>query len=137
MHLVAFLGAADIKTVEEVRYPCAIAENEDIARFLSRLQSQSEVVKVRLVGRTKEVDDYASKDLYLCLLTEEGAAEPQPPNRQKPTILYIASQHGNEQSVGCRSSLASDQRPLLATVKAASQKGKYTGRAAGQSLRQF
>jgi len=86
LHLVAFLGAADIKTpAEEVRY-ASYSQNEDIARFLSRLQSQSEVVKVRLVGRTKEVDDYASKDLYLCLLTEEGAAEPQAP--ESPETHY-------------------------------------------------
>jgi len=122
LNLVTLLGAADFKTpAEEVRY-ASYSQNEDIARFLSRLQSQSEVLKVRLVGRTKEVDNYPSKDLYLCLLTQEGAVEPQTLNRQKPTILYIASQHGNEQSAKeaalrlIRDLAAGDLKPLLKKV---------------------
>lgn len=121
-NLVALLGAADLKTpAEEVRY-VSYSQNEDIARFLSKLQSQSEVLKVRLVGRTKEVDNYPSKDLYLCLLTEEGIVEPHALNRQKPTILYIASQHGNEQSAKeaalrlIRDLAVGDLKPLLKKV---------------------
>jgi len=98
LNLVFSSGAWDLKTpAEETKYT-GYSQNEDVARFLSRLQSQSGVLKVRLIGRTKEVENYPAKDLYLCLLTEEGAADLQSLNRQKPTIFYFASQHGNEQS---------------------------------------
>jgi hypothetical protein len=57
LNLVFSSGASDLKTpAEEIRYT-GYSQNEDIARFLSRLQSQSEVLKVRLIGRTKEVEN--------------------------------------------------------------------------------
>jgi len=122
LNLVFYSAASDLKTpAEETRYT-GYSQNEDIARFLSRLQSQSEVLKVRLIGRTKEVENYPAKDLYLCLLTEEGVADPQSLNRQKPTIFYFASQHGNEQSAKeaalrlIRDLAAGDLKPLLKKV---------------------
>jgi len=115
-------AASLIKTpAEEIRYT-RYTQNEDIARFLSVLQSKSGVLKVSVVGRTKEVENYPAKDLYLCVLTEEGIRNPGDLNRQKPTILYIASQHGNEQSAKeaalrlIRDLAVGDLKPLLKKI---------------------
>jgi hypothetical protein len=122
LNLVFYSGATDLKTpAEEIRYT-GYSQNEDIARFLSRLQSQSGVLKVRLIGRSQEVENYPAKDLYLCLLTGEGVAEPQALNRHKPTVFYFASQHGNEQSAKeaalrlIRDLASGDLKPLLEKI---------------------
>lgn len=115
-------AASLIKTpAEEIRYT-RYTQNEDIARFLSVLQSKSDVLKVLVIGRTKEVENYPAKDLYLCVLTEEGVRNPGDLNRQKPTVLYIASQHGNEQSAKeaalrlIRDLAVGDLKPLLKKI---------------------
>jgi hypothetical protein len=41
---------------------------------------------------------YGAKDLYLCVLTEEGVNSPQRLNRDKPTFYLVGAKHGNEQS---------------------------------------
>jgi hypothetical protein len=76
----------------------AYTQNEDIALFLSLADAASPELAVRIVGRTKDVDGYGGRDIYLCLLTESGAAEVAELDRSKPTLLLTASQHGNEQS---------------------------------------
>ncbi|MDD8030591.1 MAG: DUF2817 domain-containing protein [Acidobacteriota bacterium] len=91
-------AASQIKTpAEEGRY-VKYSQYEEVVRFISLLDAKSEVLQVRLIGRTKEVDNYPARDLLLCVLTEEGVLEPEALNRKKATVLYIASQHGNEQS---------------------------------------
>jgi hypothetical protein len=82
---------------EEVSYR-AYSQNEDIARFLSLADAASKEMAVRIVGETKDVEDYPAHDIFLCILTEEGADSPTTFNREKPTLLLTASQHGNEQS---------------------------------------
>ncbi|MCJ7643463.1 MAG: DUF2817 domain-containing protein, partial [Candidatus Aminicenantes bacterium] len=82
---------------EEVNYR-AYSQNEDIARFLSLADAASKEMAVRIIGETKDVEDYPAHDIFLCILTEEGAASPTTFNREKPTLLLTASQHGNEQS---------------------------------------
>jgi len=74
------------------------SQYEEISRFLSRLDQLSKELEIRIIGQTLEVRDYSSKDLYLCIITEEGADCPQQINREKPSFLIVASQHGNEQS---------------------------------------
>ncbi len=76
----------------------AYSQNEDIALFLTLADAASPELAVRIVGRTADVDGYAGRDIYLCLLTESGAAEVAALDRSKPTLLLTASQHGNEQS---------------------------------------
>jgi hypothetical protein len=76
----------------------AYTQNEDIALFLMLADAASPELAVRIVGRTKDVDGYAGRDIYLCLLTENGAAEIAALDRSKPTLLLTAAQHGNEQS---------------------------------------
>jgi hypothetical protein len=76
----------------------AYTQNEDIALFLSLADAASAELAVRVVGRTKDVDGYAGRDIFLCILTGNGAAEVAALDRSKPTLLLTASQHGNEQS---------------------------------------
>ncbi|MGQ9801107.1 MAG: M14 family zinc carboxypeptidase [Candidatus Saccharicenans sp.] len=115
-------AAVQIKTpAEETRFK-QYTQYEELVRFLSLLEARSPVIKVKIVGRTKEVENYPARDLFLCLLTEEGAREPEDLNRKKPTILFIASQHGNEQSAKeaalrlVRDLAAGDLKPLLRRV---------------------
>jgi len=113
------LAAEVVKTpAEETRYT-RYSQYEDVARFLSVLSARYPVLKVRIAGRTAEVENYPGRDLFLCVLIEEGVSEAAALNRNKPTVLFIASQHGNEQSAKeaalrlIRDLAAGDLRPLL------------------------
>jgi hypothetical protein len=115
-------SAVQIKTpAEEARYT-KYTQNEDIARFLSVLEATSKELRVIIAGRTKEVEDYPAKDIFLAILTEEAVKLPEELNRQKPTILYVASQHGNEQSAKeaalrlIRDVAADDSKQLLKKI---------------------
>jgi hypothetical protein len=100
----------------------AYTQNEDIALFLTLADAASPELAVRIVGRTKDVDGYAGRDIYLCLLTENGAAEIAALDRSKPTLLLTASQHGNEQSAKeaalrfVRDLAFGDLKPLLRSM---------------------
>lgn len=96
--LVHFSSGQPLKTpAEESRY-AQYSQHEEIARFLSALDFLSPEVAIRVIGKTKEVRGFPAKDLFLTVVTEEGIDCPEKLNRQKPTILLVASQHGNEQS---------------------------------------
>ncbi|MBC7363126.1 MAG: DUF2817 domain-containing protein [Candidatus Aminicenantes bacterium] len=96
--LGAVRAGVNLKTpAEENRYT-SYTQYEDVVKFLSRVKARSQNLKVKIIGRTKEVNRYPARDLFLAVLTEEGVSEPEELNHQKPTILFIASQHGNEQS---------------------------------------
>jgi len=116
------LAAAVLKTpAEEARYT-RYSQYEDVARFLSILTAHHPVLKVRVVGRTGETGNYPARDLFLCVLTEEGAGEPASLDRNKPTLFFIAAQHGNEQSAKeaalrlIRDLAGGDLRPLLKKI---------------------
>lgn len=90
--------AQSVKTpAEEINYT-QYSQAEDVAQFLSRVGHLSKEMTVQVIGRTREARSYPSKDLYLCIINEEGADSPDTLNRKKPTFLLFASQHGNEQS---------------------------------------
>jgi hypothetical protein len=74
------------------------SQQRDVARFLSAMSSLAKTVNVQVIGKTKAVEGYDSQNLFLCILSEEGASTPRQLNRNKITILITASQHGNEQS---------------------------------------
>lgn len=94
----AVQAAVLVKTpAEENRYT-RYTQFEDIVKFLSVVEARSKNLKVKVIGRTKEVENYPARDLFLAVLTEEGVREATELNRQRPTIMFIASQHGNEQS---------------------------------------
>ncbi len=97
--LIPFISGADVvKTPAEETNYTQYSQNEEIASFLSRLAHLSKEAVVQIIGQTKETRDYPSKDIYLCIISEEGADCPQKLNRGKPTFLLTAAQHGNEQS---------------------------------------
>ena len=92
------LDEVPIKTPGEKVNHTRYSQNEDIALFLSQVDHLSPEVEVQIIGRTRETEDYSAKDLFLCIITEEGANHPNKLSKEKPTLLLIASQHGNEQS---------------------------------------
>jgi hypothetical protein len=71
---------------------------DDVARFLSELDHRSARLAVQVVGRSGAVGSHPEQDLYLAILSAEGAAEPAALQRSRPTLLLFASQHGDEQS---------------------------------------
>jgi len=74
------------------------SQHEEIARFLGALDYLSKEVSVQVIGKTREVKGFPSQELYLCIISEEGASSPQTLNRNKLTMMLTAAQHGNEQS---------------------------------------
>ncbi|UCE22254.1 MAG: DUF2817 domain-containing protein [Candidatus Aminicenantes bacterium] len=95
---VTVLLAGAVKTPAEETNFTQYSQHEEVSRFLSRLDQLSKELEIRIIGQTLEVRDYPSRDLYLCIITEEGADCAQQLNREKPSLLIVASQHGNEQS---------------------------------------
>ena len=98
------------------------SQHKDVWAFLEAVSAASRRVRVQVVGRTMETKDLPPTDLYLVILTEKGIGTPQDLDRKKPTILVLASQHGNEHS-GKEAALAlirdlavGDLKPLLAQV---------------------
>jgi hypothetical protein len=96
----AALAAAPpaIKTPGEDCGYTRYTQNGDIGRFLSLTDALSKELSVQVVGRTKDVDEFPAADIFLAVLSAEGASRPQDIDRKKPTLLLTASQHGNEQS---------------------------------------
>ncbi len=100
--ILLFVGLARgenvVKTpAEEVNYG-QYSQYEQISYFLSLLDSLSEELTVQIAGRSFGTQEYAAKDIYLCILSEEGADCPQKLNREKPTFYLVGAKHGNEQS---------------------------------------
>jgi len=87
-----------IKTPAEEANYTKYSQHEDITEFLSRIAHLSKETSVKIIDETREMQDFPSKELYLCIISEEGADSPYKMNRNKPTFLLTASQHGNEQS---------------------------------------
>lgn len=92
------LQAAAVKTPAEEKNYTQYSQNEEISLFLSSIDYLSREMNVQIIGRTRETRNYPSKDIYLCIINEEGVDSPHKLNRMKPTFLLVASKHGNEQS---------------------------------------
>ena len=94
-------------------------QNVDVGRFLSQADALARELTVQVVGRTKDVDGFPAAEIFLAVLSEEGATRPQDLDRRKPTLLITASQHGNEQSAKeaalwlIRDLALGEMRPLL------------------------
>lgn len=94
----------------------------DVWAFLQTIAAGSKHVSVQKVGKTGEAKGFAATDLYLAVITEKGVDTPQALDRKKPTILVMASQHGNEHSgkeaalLLIRDLAAGDLQPLLTQV---------------------
>jgi len=91
-------GVETVKTPAEETSYTEYSQYEEITEFLSHVSHLSEKTKVQIIGQTRETRNYPKKDLYLCIISEEGADSPHKLNRKKPTFLLVAAQHGNEQS---------------------------------------
>jgi len=91
----------------------------DVTRFLQALDGAAKEVTVQVIGRTLEMKDFPAANLYLCVISEEGADSPAKLNRNKLTVMIAASQHGNEQSAKeaalavIRDLALGDLKPLL------------------------
>jgi hypothetical protein len=91
-------AAPSLKTPAEENGYSQYTQNAAIGRFLSEADALAKELTVRLIGRTRDVDAFPAEDLFLAVLTEQGAARPEDLDRSRPTIFLVASQHGNEQS---------------------------------------
>jgi len=106
---------------EEANYQ-AYSQNEAIAAFLSALAARTPELRVSTVGRSLPDREYGARDIFLAVLGEKPAAAPDELDRTKPTVLFTAAQHGNEQSAKeaalwlLRDLAAGDLRPLLKKV---------------------
>jgi hypothetical protein len=98
------------------------SQNESIAAFLSVLADRTPELRVSVVGRTFPVGEYAARDIFLAVLSEKPAATPEALDRTKPTVLFTAAQHGNEQSAKeaalrlLRDLASGELKPLLKKV---------------------
>ncbi len=91
-------GQPQIKTPAEESNYREYTQNEAIAAFLSGLDRASAQTAVSTVGRSLATDAYGARDIFLVVLSKNGAAAPEALDRTKPTVLFTAAQHGNEQS---------------------------------------
>jgi hypothetical protein len=125
--LIVFLFALPvwsqtIKTPVEESGWTRYSQYEDVTRFLQAVGQVSKNVKVLVIGKTLEAKELPSSNLYLCIITDEGVDTPKALNRNKPTFMIVASQHGNEQSgkeaalLLIRDLALGELRPLLKQV---------------------
>ena len=111
-----------LKTPAEEAGYLEYTQNEALAAFLSALDAASDEVAVSVVGRSLPSDSYGARDIFLVLLNESAALAPEALDKAKPTVLFTAAQHGNEQSAKeavlriIRDLAVGDLRPLLKKV---------------------
>jgi hypothetical protein len=87
-----------IKTPAEESGWTRYSQYEDVTRFLLAVDKASREAAVQVIGKTLEMKELPAANLYLCIISEEGVSSPNALNRNKPTVMISASQHGNEQS---------------------------------------
>jgi hypothetical protein len=116
------VSAQVLKTpAEECNYT-RYSQNEEIARFLSLVSNQAKNVTIQVTGKSRAVENYPTKNLFLCIITKEQVCTPGQLDHNKPTILLTASQHGDEQSAKeaalqlIRDLAVGDLQPLLDKV---------------------
>jgi Zinc carboxypeptidase len=111
-----------IKTPAEEANYLAYSQNEAIAAFLSGLEARVPELRVFTIGRTLPTEEYGARDIFLAVLSEKPSAAPEGLDRTKPTVLFTAAQHGNEQSAKeaalwlLRDLAAGELKPLLKKV---------------------
>jgi hypothetical protein len=90
-------GLAATTPAEDAQYT-RYSLHDVVARYLQAVDRASRQATVTPIGMTVPAKDFPPTALYLCVITAEGADKPTALNRTKPTVLVIASQHGDEQS---------------------------------------
>jgi len=122
LFLTSISMATTVKTPTEKTNYTRYSQNEEIAQFLSQVDHLSNEITVQIIGETKETRNYGANDLFMCVITEERADGPHKLNRNKPTLLLVAVQHGNEQSAKeaalllIRDLALGDLKPLLKKI---------------------
>ena len=91
-------GQSLIKTPAEAAGYHEYTQNEALAAFLSSLDAVTDKVAISIVGRSHPTETYGARDIYLVILSANGAMSPATLDRTKPTVLITAAQHGREQS---------------------------------------
>ncbi len=115
-------GKAPLLTPGEATDYREYTQNEALAAFLSVLDAASDEVTVSIVGRSLPTDEYGARDIFLAVVAAKSASRPEALDRSKPTVLFTAAQHGNEQSAKeaalrlLRDLALGDLKPLLAQV---------------------
>ena len=96
--LAAPVLGQSIKTPAEESGWSRYSQYEDVSRFLQAVDKASKEAAVQVIGKTLDSKELPAANLYLCVITKEGVDNPRALNRKRPTVLIVASQHGNEQS---------------------------------------
>ena len=96
--LGATASSQTIRTPAEQADYARYTQHQEVAPFLATVAGATKQAKVAVVGKTGQGKDFASVDLLLAVVTDEGIDSPKALNRKKPTVLVLAAQHGNEQS---------------------------------------
>ncbi|MBP7705670.1 MAG: succinylglutamate desuccinylase/aspartoacylase family protein [Candidatus Aminicenantes bacterium] len=119
---LAMSAPPTVKTPAEEANYLAYTQNEAVASFLSVLAARTPELRVSTVGRSLPGDGYGARDIFLAVLAQKPSASPADLDRSKPTVLFTAAQHGNEQSAKeailrlLRDLAAGELKPLLAKV---------------------
>jgi len=115
-------GQTLLKTPAEESNYHEYTQNEAIASFLSALDAASDEVAVSVLGRSLPSDAYGARDIFLVVLSESNSGLPEILDGSKPTVLFTAAQHGNEQSAKeavlriIRDLAVGELRPLLKKI---------------------
>jgi len=70
--LFSSLKADSFKTPGEETNYTRYSQYEEITVFLSNASYLSKNIKIQILGQTNKTKNYTEKDLYLCIITEEG-----------------------------------------------------------------
>ena len=114
--------AQSIRTPAEESGWARYSQYEDVSRFLQAIDKASKEAAVQVIGKTLDAKELPAANLYLCVITKEGVDNPKALNRTRPTIMIVASQHGNEQSAKeaalrlIRDLAVGDLKPMLSQV---------------------
>lgn len=73
-------------------------QNAPLAAFLSDLAARAPALRLSAIGRSLPDEAGNAHDLFLAVLAELPVSSPGELDRSRPTVLFTASQHGNEQS---------------------------------------
>jgi hypothetical protein len=88
-----------IKTPAEENGYSQYTQYWELTNYLTALQAESQNIVIKTIGRTAEGQDINQlRDIYLVIISEKGISSPDEADADKPTIYFLASQHGDEQS---------------------------------------
>ena len=96
--VAAFASSQSLKTPAEECGFTRYSQHSDVSSFLKSVDEAAPEATVQVIGRTLEAKGFPAADLLLCVIAARPAQNPARLDRKEPTVLVVASQHGNEQS---------------------------------------